>query len=150
MQRLEHRIICFFACNLHLGECLAALQILGLYNTMSESQGLYSVFPGQGSKDWSKESSARMAMYLYTFPQSHYSITCTEGTQKTWQKQRSEHEMRPDRESQPYLPLIQTDRLSTTFHNEPTNMPHGCNLLKGLWFRRVSVQFSMIATCALP
>lgn len=51
--------------------------------------------------------------------------------------------MRTDKGNQPHLWLIHTTGQFSIFHKEPTNMLHGHNLLKGLQFRRVSVQFSM-------
>lgn len=147
-------------------------------NAVTESQSLCSCLlpsSGHGGRDWSKESSARIAIYLHAFTGNHHSITSNKGclsreagsddptvapfsltysvTLRAYGKLAGLSKglnKRPDRGNQLNLWLIHTNGQSSIFHNEPTNMLHGHNLLKGLQFRRISVQFSMTATCALP
>lgn len=154
MQRLEQGTICFLASNLQFEEYPAALQILGLSNAATKSQGLCCLllpFPCHSSR------------YAAGITRAAPEQPCTNNhllpgklpqppvrAQGKPSGQNKGLNTRPDRESQANLLLTHTAGLSIIICNEPTNMPHGHNLIKGLQFRRVSGQFSMIATRALP
>lgn len=146
-------MICFLASNLQFGEYPAALQILGLSNAATKSQGLCCLLlpsPGHGSR-----YTAGIRRAAPEQPCTNNQLLPGKPPQPPVRAQGKPGQnkglnTRPDRESQANLLLTHAAGLSIINCNKPTNMPHGHNLIKGLQFRRVSGQFSMIATRALP
>lgn len=146
-------MIRFLASNLQFGDYPAVLQILGLSNAATKSQGLCCLLLSSLVHDSRYTASVRRAVTeqpcIYT-PSWEAPTTSSEGTRKTFWPKHKGLNTRPDRESQANLLLTHTAGLSIRFCNEPTDMPYGHNLIKELQFRRVNGWFSMIATRALP